>query len=333
MGASEDAIVASVIMPAYNHESYIRQAIESIIHQQTNFKFELLVGDDCSQDSTSEIIKDYCKKYPGIVRGALHKKNMGATKNGYSLIKNARGKYLAFCDGDDFWTDSGRLQRDVDFLNKNKAYIGICSRTQAVNEDGTSYEDGEIRQEQEFWKFGKDIYTLEDFQKWEMPGHISTLTLRNFFKEIKQDYSIFYKAHPMVGDRTIVLLSALNGKIFCGNEYVSCYRYRTNSNNNFMSEFKSRNLRAEDFLMIRRLERYAQREFGETVDLDVVKKDRLIGSVVIWLKNPDRENMQVVRKIIRYSGMPLLYAFYVLKIICRKWFDWYVKKIDRRISL
>ena len=99
------APMVSVIVVTYNHEKYIAKALDSILKQKTKFLFEILVGDDASTDSTTQIVLDYQKKYPSIVRVVLHDKNVGAARNSYDTMKLSRGKYLASCEGDDFWTD------------------------------------------------------------------------------------------------------------------------------------------------------------------------------------------------------------------------------------
>ena len=86
--------------------------------QKVNFKYEILVGDDCSSDDTQNVLKEYQKSNPSLFRLFLRDSNIGATKNAYELLINARGKYLATCEGDDYWTDENKLQIQVDFLEK-----------------------------------------------------------------------------------------------------------------------------------------------------------------------------------------------------------------------
>ena len=247
----------SIIVPTYNHEKYIAQTIESILAQKTSYEYEILIGDDASGDGTGRILEKYKKQYPQIIRTFYHKKNIGATKNGYTLLTYARGEYLAFCDGDDYWTDEYRLQRDIDFLQANPETAGVSSRVCPVDENGVPLDESTISQTKQFWNFPREKFTLKDFENWDMPGHVSALTIRNFMRNPEHDYQIFYRAHDMVGDRTIVLLAVLSGNIVCKTHIVSCYRYRVNRENNFMSSFQAKNLYAKDYLMIRRLENYA----------------------------------------------------------------------------
>ena len=86
-------VMVSVTLLTYNHADYVRQTLEGIVKQKTNFKFEVIVGDDCSKDSTQEILREYGEKYPDIFNMVLRPENIGATKNLYDLLKRCKGKY------------------------------------------------------------------------------------------------------------------------------------------------------------------------------------------------------------------------------------------------
>jgi len=110
--------LVSVKMITYNHEPYIRQAIDCVLAQKTNFPFELVIGEDCSTDGTREIVFDYAKRYPNIIRVITSKQNVGMKKNGKRTFEACRGEYIAFCEGDDYWQRDDKLQIQVDYFNK-----------------------------------------------------------------------------------------------------------------------------------------------------------------------------------------------------------------------
>ena len=114
--------LVSVQMITYNHEPHIAQAIEGVLMQETDFSIELIIGEDCSTDRTRDIVLDYQKKYPEIIRVVTSEHNVGMIKNGWRTNKACRGKYIAFCEGDDYWTDPLKLQKQVDFLEVNPDY-------------------------------------------------------------------------------------------------------------------------------------------------------------------------------------------------------------------
>ena len=129
--------IVSVLMSTYNHEKYIAQAIESVVSKKTNFEFELVIGEDCSADGTKKIIEEYALKYPKLIRPVFIKENVGALRNIYEFaLPRCEGKYIACLEGDDFWTNDSKLQKQVDFLEANPE----CGLTHAdVNH---YFEDG-----------------------------------------------------------------------------------------------------------------------------------------------------------------------------------------------
>ncbi|WDV07466.1 glycosyltransferase family 2 protein [Lysinibacillus irui] len=115
--------LVSIICITYNHELYIAKAIDGFLTQETNFEFEIIIGEDASTDYTRMIINKYKKLYPDKIKIITSKSNVGIQKNYMRSIKAATGKYLAFCEGDDYWIDPLKLQKQVDFLEKNRDYV------------------------------------------------------------------------------------------------------------------------------------------------------------------------------------------------------------------
>jgi len=121
--------LVSVCMITYNHENFIKDAIEGILMQKTSFPIELIIGEDCSTDNTRKIVKDYEEKYPEIIFAQYSEKNLGMINNFLNVLQAARGKYIALCEGDDYWTDPLKLQKQVDFLEANPEYVICANRT------------------------------------------------------------------------------------------------------------------------------------------------------------------------------------------------------------
>lgn len=118
--------LVSISCITYNHELFIREAIDSFLMQETNFDFEIVIGDDCSSDKTPEILQDYASRYPTIIRLLECEKNLGSEVNFLRTIEACHGKYIALCEGDDFWISPQKLQLQVDFLNTNASY-SLCA--------------------------------------------------------------------------------------------------------------------------------------------------------------------------------------------------------------
>ena len=121
--------LVSVHMITYNHEKYIAQAIESALMQKTNFDYEIVIGEDCSTDKTRKIVDTYAKKYPDKIKLILNEKNIGMIPNFIKTLNMCRGKYIAMLEGDDYWTDPYKLQKQVDFLETNPDYGLVHSAT------------------------------------------------------------------------------------------------------------------------------------------------------------------------------------------------------------
>ena len=133
-----DEIGVSIICNAYNHEKYIKEAMDSFIMQKTNFRFEILIHDDASTDNTSEIIREYENKYPDLIVPLYQKVNQFSQgKNitlDYQLVR-AKGKYIALCEGDDYWTDPNKLQKQYDIMETHPE-TDICAHTVSCLRNG-----------------------------------------------------------------------------------------------------------------------------------------------------------------------------------------------------
>lgn len=133
-------IKVSVCMVCYNHEKYVAKAIESVLQQQTNFDFEILIYDDASTDNSPNIIREYQKKYPNIIKAILsseneYKKGNARVTYKYDIIR-AQGEYIAFCECDDFWLDTNKLQYQFDYLETHKNISMHLHAAKIVDSDG-----------------------------------------------------------------------------------------------------------------------------------------------------------------------------------------------------
>ena len=131
-----DGTMVTVICITYNHEKYIAEALESFVTQKTNFKFKVFVGDDCSSDGTSAIVREYANKYPDIIIPFIREANMGGNRNAIDLCQRASSPYIAFCEGDDYWIDDYKLQKQFDFMSKNNSLRACFHSTEMYIEEG-----------------------------------------------------------------------------------------------------------------------------------------------------------------------------------------------------
>ncbi|RYC67697.1 MULTISPECIES: glycosyltransferase family 2 protein [Spirosoma] len=206
----------SVLIITYNQKRFIRKAIDSALAQQTSFPIEILVGDDFSNDGTRDIIREYEQKHPGLVIGVLHPRNMG--KNGginfLETLKRARGEYYALMDGDDYWTDPLKLQKQADFLDAHPDYSMVFHNALITYEDGTP----------EHVLNGPDtkpFFTVDDLigedEIWFMAT--SSTMYRNSIREYPAWFS-----ESVSGDIPRLILKAKQGKIGYLPDLMSVYR-------------------------------------------------------------------------------------------------------------
>lgn len=137
--------LVSVKMITYNHELYIAQAIEGVLMQKTDFPIELIIGEDCSTDKTREIVFDYQKKYPEIIRVITSEENVGARKNSLRSYEACRGKYIALCEGDDYWHHPLKLQKQVNFLESHPDYGMVHSNSHLLWEKTGELDKSAVR--------------------------------------------------------------------------------------------------------------------------------------------------------------------------------------------
>lgn len=216
--------LVSVICLAYNHEKYIRQCLNGFVMQQTTFPFEVLVHDDASTDKTAEIIREYEKKYPDIVKPTYQSENQfskGVKIDGDILFSKTRGKYIAFCEGDDFWIDPLKLQKQFDALEQHPECHLCVSRVYYVPEQG-NYPTKNLRPKE---NLPSGVISSRRFLERCMlgyPFHTSTYFL------VKSDCYEFYKTDiyrkAMVGDEPILLFFGQLASVFYLADIVGCRR-------------------------------------------------------------------------------------------------------------
>ena len=209
--------LVSISCNTYNHAPYIRQCLDGFMMQKTSFPFEVLVHDDASTDGTSDIIREFEQKYPDIIKPIYQTENQHSKKIAISRKYNyprLLGKYLALCEGDDYWTDEDKLQKQVDFLEANGDF-SICFHPVRVfrEEDGVFAEDYPA----------PDIPDIMDIRKLTEYNHIGTCSVMyRIDKKVFDDLNTF----PVlpVGDYLLNMLYARNGKIKKLPDTMAVYR-------------------------------------------------------------------------------------------------------------
>ena len=210
----------SVFMMTYNHAPYIQQALESVLAQQTDFSVEIIIGEDCSTDGTREIVAEFAQRYPNQINALLHETNVGASRNQLLVLKACNGKYIAMLEGDDYWTDSLKLQKQVDFLDANPDYAVSTHNVAVVSED-KSYGNAKklFYSEMPF-----DTLTLEELAKGNTLPTVSCVYRNHFTAGPAPTGFPDWLGKVKVGDFCLHLLAARFGKIKYFHEVMGAYR-------------------------------------------------------------------------------------------------------------
>lgn len=209
-------MTVSVKITSYNHAPYIAQTIESILAQKTNFPVELIIGDDASTDGTADIIHDYALRYPQI-KAVLRKTNLGMVGNVFDLDSQISGEYIAFCDGDDYWEDPYKLQKQVDFIKDHQDYAIVYSNVYQLLE-----QKGIMRKQPVESHSG---YVLKELINSAFMATATVLLRASAYFEVRESVLMAITEHKLkMIDYPLWLEVARNHKIYHINEYSVVYR-------------------------------------------------------------------------------------------------------------
>ena len=217
--------LVSVSVPTYQHKPYIRECLDGILGQKTNFAFEVILGEDESTDGTRDICKEYAINHKNIIRCYLRSRkdviyidgNPSGKFNGIENLKAARGKYIALCEGDDYWTDPYKLQKQVEYL-ENHPECSMCFHSaKIVYENGDKEPDIYVPPEK------KEKFTIDELLN---SNFICTCTIV-FRKGLFGDFPRWYY-DSAIGDWALSILNAVHGDIGYLDEVMAVYRVHSN---------------------------------------------------------------------------------------------------------
>jgi glycosyltransferase involved in cell wall biosynthesis len=208
--------LVSVHLLTYNHAKFIAQSIESVVNQKTTFPFEIVIGDDHSTDGTSQIVDQYAAKYPELIKVVRGKTNGGPQPNSIRILENSQGKYMAALEGDDYWIDPLKLQKQADFMEQNPDFA-ICFTNTRVEFFENNEEPYLLNASIE-----KDVFELKDLIAETEVWFMGTATLFYTMSSIFPVQPWFHKTKS--GDIPMIMLAARHGKIKYLPDVTAAYR-------------------------------------------------------------------------------------------------------------
>lgn len=274
-------VVVSVCCITYNQQKYIKKCLDSILMQKTNFQYEIIIYDDASTDETPKILKDYKNRFGDRIKLVLQQKNQWS--QGRMVLKDfvfplVQGKYIAFCEGDDYWTDINKLQKQFDAMEKDRGASWSTHYVQCVNEDGSEILGLTIPPTKEQPE-SNTVFSSEETIDFiienglQMTSYfIRTDLFRNFFIKSPQ----FITAASPVSDEAIVRYCAAAGEMVFIPNSMSCYRMQakgswTSSNEN--NNLKMANHYHKMIDMIDLFDEYTHNKYSKIIAKDRIDKE------------------------------------------------------------
>ncbi|MDP2088622.1 MAG: glycosyltransferase [Flavobacteriaceae bacterium] len=205
----------SVCMITYNHEKYIAEAINGVLMQVCNFEVELILANDCSTDKTDAVIQEIIQNHPNRswIKYTNHPQNKGMMPNFIWAMQQCKGKYIALCEGDDYWTNPLKLQKQVDFLEGNLDYVLCFHQVNILKTNGEIVSDF-------ITKVPENYETIETLARLGNYIHTPSVVFRNIIKEFPFEFK-----HTPIGDYFLYMMLAEKGKLKYLGVNMGVYRY------------------------------------------------------------------------------------------------------------
>lgn len=289
----------SIICPTYNHEEYISDAIESFLMQKVDFPIEIIIHDDASTDNTVNIIKRYEKKYPDLIKPIYQKENQYSKGKipAHFVYKKATGKYIAICEGDDYWTDPYKLQKQFNFLELYPEYIAVTHNVKMINE-----HNEQINDKMNLYRLFKEHrYTLKDAEDHKLPFQTASLFYRNIWLNLDTEIFQAYLQCNCNGDTKIAVLLTMMGDIFCMSDIMAVYRRIVSSGDSWSARTYGENMSLYHYNTAIELNKFAKKAFGIELNNRKYRLNIVVNSIAKLAYKPNKENYEAVKNIFKIS--------------------------------
>ena len=292
--------LVSICCITYNHEKYIADAIESFLMQEVDFPYEIIVHDDASMDNTQKIIKEYESRYPELIKTILQTENQYS--KGFQLqrifAEYASGKYLAICEGDDYWTDPHKLQKQIDFLEANVDCIATAHNVRVIDECGLLVDD----KKHCYKAYPSHTFTLRDAEYFGLPGQMASLVFRNIWPSINIDMKELYFSCSGNGDQKLAILLTLHGDIFCFADIMADHRKVISGGTSWSAENHGKNMVLYNFRTFLDMKKFAAIAFGVKLDDNEIRLRVVYSAWRKFLFSPNKENRQILKDVLQMNN-------------------------------
>ncbi len=291
--------------------------------QKTNFQYEVIVHDDASTDATAAVIKEYAEQYPDIIIPIYQVENQYSQGRSFVLediIPKAKGKYIAYCEGDDFWTDPLKLQNQFDFLESHDDYVA-CGHNVVMVEDDNSVmtKDSPIycKYFETYTNMTDHDYTLEEVKHNYMYGHTCTRMYRNFWSELPKDLLELYKlCNTANGDLKLSVLCYCMGKVRCMSQRYACHR-KSIVNSSYTARTRGKNNCMRVLLGCKELESIAG-YFKIYPEFVSVYSGNINSACCYWIKDKNLNNMRILVNTLIHTPHKLKILRYDVGLVIKK---------------
>lgn len=306
--------VVSVRCITYNHENYIAQALDGFLMQKTNFPFEVIVHDDASPDRTADIVREYEKKYPAIIKAIYQTENQYSKRDGTIeriLNEACKGKYIALCEGDDYWIDENKLQMQVDVMEENPQVTITYCRVQSFEKTQDSFTipyDGTISE----GIVGLLEFTKEEFERGHWTFHTSSFCIRANILNDYIDHSADLFKHFPYGDMPTQLYALCRGQGYFIDKIMSKYRLFSGGYNSYMLSHPKENASAETKLLtaLSEFDEYTEYKYHDQIQCRI--KNAYIKIAILTNERMALKSCLTKKEYVRFS----LCTYPLFKIKC-----------------
>ncbi len=321
--------MVSVFMLSYNHEKYIAKALESVVTQKTNFRFEVIVHDDASTDRSAEIIREYEKRYPELIHAIYQTENQFS--QGIGIYRKfihpiMKGKYVAACECDDYWCDELKLQKQVDVLESHPEFVGCCHNCLIIDDDdnpkGHSYEV--------YHYCRTHIFDIKRFECGLFPGQ----TASKMYRMAVNIYSNQEEYRDMMaircqGDQKINLHLLLNGSFYYMEDVMSCHRVVSDKGTSWAARIHGKDMALYMFRASRDLRHYAKKYYNYTLHNHYVTFHRGLHIILRALKGKNPEAAADFKGMAEEIGSPVKAVLYVFWMGVRAFPFFLIQKLQK----